>query len=436
MMHILCLGVSFRTAPLELLEKLRVPPGEMAPVLARLGHSDNSQAPAFTELAILSTCNRTEIYAVLPDGQIDQAAAEEAGPFGLLLTSLAESGGLAAADLTPATYRLSGLLAVEHLCRVAAGLDSMVLGEPQILGQVSAALAQAQAHNSAGPVLSGLFRTALHAGKRARSETGIGRNAASMSSVAVKLAASTVPQLAAARVLVLGAGQMAELAVEALRARGVAQITVMNRSLERAAALAGRWLARPDTFDGLAAALSEADVVISSTDAPNYLVSAEAVLASMVDRPDRPLVFIDIANPRDIDPAVAQVPGVSCYDLSDLQNIVSDSLAERGQHVPLVDTIVADEAACFQAWLYSLDVAPLIGQLHAHADKIRQAEVARTLQRMPQLTTRERLHIEALAEALVRKLLHEPTCRLKSEASNGRGDQAADAARRLFGLND
>ena len=418
-----CLGVSHRTAPIALREQLNYPPAELETALLAWRLAGRG------ELVILSTCNRLELYAVRAPG-----AAEPA--FEALLAFVAETRGHSATELSDAFYRLTGSAASAHLGRVAAGLDSMVLGEPQILGQVAGAHALAAAHGAAGPVLGALFRAAVHAGKRARAETGISRHPSTISSVAVRLAEQAAGPLAERQVLVIGAGQMAELAVQALRGRGAAtlRVTIANRTVARAAALAGRWGARAVALDNLPEALAAADVAVAVTGAPGFVLTPENAGPALAARPERPLVLIDIAVPRDVDPAVRALPNVRYYDLDDLEAHLQGVLAERQQAVPRVEAIVADEMARFEDWLRALAMAPVIADLRAKADAIRRAEVDKTLRRLPNLTPDERQQIELFSEALVNKLLHDPTGRLKAEAGNGHAAEYAAAVRELFSL--
>jgi glutamyl-tRNA reductase len=311
----------------------------------------------------------------------------------------------------------------------------MILGEPQVLGQVTEAYQAALGQGAAGPVLSVLFRTAIRAGKRARTETAISRNPSTVGSVAVKLAGAVVGDLASAHVLILGAGEMAELAVEALRARGASHTSVVSRTRDRAMQLAQRWGAQALTFEQLAEALAAADIVIASTAAPHVLVTPDLAHAAIARRPERPLIFIDIAVPRNVDPDVSHLPNVHCYDIDDLQSRLNGALTEREREIPRVEAIVAEEAGAFMEWLRGLDIASLIAELRAKADALRRAEVERTLRRLPRLDETERQRIEALAESLVNKLLHAPTLRLKAEASNGHAAEYAAAARYLFALD-
>ena len=422
-MYILCLGLSHHTAPVELRERVSYHAEAQKAALARLGCGHANQPSELIELAILSTCNRLEFYAVTHTEQFDP-----------LLQFISDTTGVPAFELDPYLYRYTQTEAVLHLGRVASGLDSMILGEPQILGQVTEAYELGLSQRSIGPVLSALFRYAIHAGKRARTETAISRNPASASSIAVKLAEETVGDLSTARIAIVGAGEMAELAVEVLRHRGAQYITVVNRTHARAQQLAERWQATALTFENLQDALLAADIVITSTGAPHILIKPPLVEAIIRQRPDRPLVFIDIAVPRDVDPDVKQLPHVRCYDIDDLEMRLNGSLAERQQEVPQVETIIAAEAEAFMAWLKSLEITPVIADLHAKADAIRRAEIEKTFRHLSHLDEFDRKRIEILTESLVNKLLHDPTLRLKAEAGNGHAAEYAAAVRHLFAL--
>ncbi len=425
MMTILCLGLSHHTAPVEVRERLHFSTPALNATLVRVGGRGASPSAGISELAILSTCNRLEVYAVT-----------QAEDFESLIALIEETGAVPRADFVPCLYRHSGAEAVTHLCRVAAGLDSMILGEPQILGQVTDAYHLALEQGAVKSVLSALFRATIHAGKRARTETGISRNPATLGSVAVKMAEAVVGELVSRRVLVVGAGEMAELAVEALRARGARHIAVVNRTWERAAQLAAGWGAHALPFEQLAEALADADVVITSTGASHVVITVDLMQTALAQRPQRPLMCIDIAVPRDVDPEVRSLPNVHYYDIDDLEAHLNGALAEREREIPRVEAIVVEETHAFLKWLHSLDIAPLIADLRAKADAIRRAEVEKTLRRLPHIGEAERRHIETLTEALVNKLLHEPTLRLKVEASNGRAAEYAAALRHLFALND
>ncbi len=420
-MHIYCLGLNHTTAPISLREKLDFSEEALQAALARLGCGSGLEH--ITELIILSTCNRVELYAVSSESVFDE-----------LETFLSEARGFQVQELRPHLYRLKDAEAIQHILRVAAGLDSLVVGEPQILGQVTHALELARGQGAAGQLLNRLFQAAIHAGKRARAETGISRNPASVSSLAASLCERAHPDLKAAQVVVLGAGEMAELAVEALRKRGVEKILVVNRTLERAHGLAGRWNAQSATFESIREALAQADILIASTGAPHTLIHTEMVEHIMAQRPHRSLVLIDIAVPRDIDPEVARIPLVRLYDIDNLNEHLEQSLAERSSEVPLVEAILVEEQAQFMDFMASLNMLPLIADLRQQAEAIRQNELEKTLNRLPDLTEAERMRIEAMTQALVKKLLDSPTRRLKAEAASSHASEFAMIARTLFDL--
>jgi len=422
-MYILCIGLNHTTAPLDLREKLALDEEVVRIALARLacGHV----VTLFTELVLISTCNRIELYAVS-----NQLAFAELEIF------LSEISGIPEEQFRTHLYRFNDMAAVRHLFEVAAGLDSLVIGEPQILGQVTRALELARGQNTAGSILNRLFQAAIHAGKRTRTETAISRNPASVSSLAASLSERVVHKISEAQIVILGAGEMAELAVEAFRKRGAQKILVVNRTLERAHALAQRWDAQAATFEQLYTALDFADILIASTGAPHTLISSKMVNETMKRRADLPLVLIDIAVPRDIDPDVANILHVKLYDMDSLNAQLEHSLAERMAEVPQVKNILNEELELFGDYLKSLDMLPLIADMRQNAEAIRQNELEKTLRRLPDLTEAEREHIESMTQALVKKLLHAPTHRLHAEATSPRASEYAAVARRLFNLSD
>ena len=422
-MYILCLGLNHNTAPLNLREKLALDENVVRIALSRLacGHVDSPLA----ELIILSTCNRVELFAVS-----NQLAFAELEAF------LSDVSGVPVEQFRPHLYRFQDMEATRHLFEVAAGLDSLVIGEPQILGQVTRALELARGQNTAGSVLNRLFQAAIHAGKRTRTETAISRNPASVSSLAASLSERAVHKISEAQVVILGAGEMAELAVEALRKRGAQKILVVNRTLERARDLVQRWGAQATTFENILPALHSADILISSTGAPHTLISSQMIDEIMKSRADRPLILIDIAVPRDIDSDVTHHPFVTLYDMDNLNAKLEHSLAERMAEVPRVKSILEEELALFGEYWRSLDMLPLIADIRQNAETIRQSELEKTLRRLPDLTESERNHIEAMTQALVKKLMHAPTNRLRAEAATPRASEFAALARTLFNLSD
>jgi glutamyl-tRNA reductase len=422
-MHLHCVGLNHQTASLNLRERMAFDEEKTRAALACLGCGVHGQVSNACEMVILSTCNRVEIYTASPDSQIDS-----------LLTCLADLHRIPRSEFEPHLYHLMDEQAVQHLFRVAAGLDSQVLGESQILGQVSQALDLARSQNTAGPIISRLFQAAIFAGKRVRAETHFGQNPASIPSLTAGLIARAVPHLDRAQVVLIGAGEMAQLVMAALRKRSTCDILVVNRSLARARELAQAWGAEATTFEHLEAALTKADCVVSSTGAPHTVIPLSLVAKAMQLRPERPLLAIDIAVPRDIDPQVGKLPGVGLIDLDSLNQGLEQSLAERRRAVPLVESILAEEVAHFLNFLKTLDVLPVIADLHQKAEAIRQNELEKSLRRLPDLSEGERASIEAMTRAIVNRLLDAPITRLRAEAHCAFAAEYTSVARTLFGL--
>lgn len=422
-MHILCTGLNHQTAGVSVRERLAFSEQDVKQALTLF---DEWHAPAgpLSELVIISTCNRVEMYAV-----------SESLSFSELDAFLAQARGLALTEFSEHLYHLTDRQAVDHLFRVSAGLDSLILGEAQILGQVSHALDLARSKDSAGSILSRLFQAAVFTGKRARSETEIGHNPASISSLAVRLASNRVPELASAQVAVLGAGEMAELAVEAFLKRGAARVKVVNRHIDKAQLLAARWSGAACTFEALPQVLEQADILLCSTGAPHALIHPEMVRAAFQHRQGRPLVIIDIAVPRDVHPEVGLLPDVTVYDIDALEDRLAASLKGRQKEVPRVEAVIEEEKAAFQKYLDTLDVLPIIAEIHQKAEALRQAELEKTLRRLPHLTEEERRRIDALTNALVSKILSNPMVCLRSRSGSQSADYAL-IARELFGLGD
>ena len=420
-MHIISIGLNHTSAPVHLRERLAFNEEQIRASLARVfcGHLQTSLA----ELIIISTCNRTEIYA-----------ASNHLTYTELEVFLSDARAVPGDELHPYLYRFQDVEAARHLFDVAAGLDSLVIGEPQILGQITRALELARGQNAAGPILNRLFQAAIHAGKRARTETAISRNPASVSSLAASVAEKTLGHIKKASVVVLGAGEMAELTVEALRKRGVERIRVVNRTQERAHALAERWGAESATFESLHESLRDADILISSTGAPHLVLPAQMVADVMRARPERPLVLIDIAVPRDIDPDAGSVPHVKLFDIDGLNAQLEDSLARRMDEIPHVKRILEQELSEFDEYLKSLEMLPIIADIRQQAEAIRLAELEKTLRRMPDLTDAERDRIDALTHSLVKKILDRPTRRLRAESACPHAPAFATVARTLFEL--
>jgi glutamyl-tRNA reductase len=422
-MHILCIGLNHRTAAVDLREKMAISEHQARVALSRLG-CGNLKIGSLSEMAILSTCNRVEVYAAGPD--LDFLALEQ---------FLSEIHGLGSEVFAPSMYKLADEDAVRHLFHVAAGLDSLVVGEPQILGQVTQAFGLARSQNSMGKVLSRLFQSAIHTGKRARTETAIARNPASVASIAVHLTENIVGELAAARVVLVGAGEMAEGTLQALVKRGVHRVTVINRTIERARELANRWMGEPATFESLPGALASADILISSTSAPHTLIHPVDVLAAMQQR-SRPLVIIDIAVPRDVDEEVRLIPNVRLFDMDGLQDYLEQSVELRAQEIPLVEKIIQEEIEAFSAFLQTLDVLPIIADLRQKAEEIRQRELEKTLRKLSNLSPAEIAALEAMTTAMVKKLLHDPIQALREQAGGPQVSEFTTVTRSLFRLDN
>ncbi|MBI4538689.1 MAG: glutamyl-tRNA reductase [Gemmatimonadetes bacterium] len=424
-MALVVLGVSHRTAPIEVRERFVFSRADALVALSLL-----RAAGAAREGVLLSTCNRTELYLCLAPGRDGLALAERifedrAGPLPRVAGEY--------------VYRREEDEAVRQLFRVASGLDSMVLGEAEIQGQVREAYESAAAAPVeppfAGPVLSRLFQAALAVGGRVRNETELGRGAASVPSVAVELARKIFGALRGRGVLVLGAGDMAALAVQALAREGVRGVVVANRSPERARALAGRLGGRAIRFDDLTVALGDADIVVSSTAAPHPVLTVDKVRRAFPQGPARPLFVIDIAVPRDVEAEVGAERNVFLYNIDDLQQIVDDNIGRRREAIPAAEGIVAEGAEEFWSWYSSLEVVPVIRSLRERAERIRREELERMLGRLGHLDPEDRAAVEDLTRRLLNKLLHAPTVQLREGAANGRGAALVDAARRLFDLD-
>lgn len=423
-MSIICIGVNHQTAPISLRERLALSEAQMRAALARCGCGDPEVTGPHSELILLSTCNRVEMYTISSSNRFEES--EEL---------MAEITGVPWEEFAPHLYRYRDLDAARHLFSVAAGLDSMVLGEPQILGQVAESYTLALSVGSTGLILSRLFQCAIHAAKRAHHETNISTNPATVSSVAVHLIASVVRPLNEAHVLVVGAGEMAEMSVEALRKRGVRDITVVNRTVSRARELADRWHAEARGFEHLEEELAKSDVVISSTSAIHTIFHRDNVNKAMEHRPRRPLIMMDIAVPRDIDEAVRDLELVYLYDIDQLQDHLTHSVGERKAEVPNVEAILVEELRDFEDWHQRLAIRPVIKAIHQQAEEIRSQQVEKALRRLSNLNVDAQEQIENLTKALVKKLLHEPTSCLKEQSRNGQAAQYALYARELFGLD-
>jgi glutamyl-tRNA reductase len=400
-MRLSLVGISHRHAPVELRERVALDAAHAAALARKL-------AGEHGECVCLSTCNRTELYVVGDDAG---ERAQEA------LRALGDD------EVASLSYRLADHAAALHLFRVAAGLDSLVPGEGEILGQVR----DAYEAGAPGPLLNRLFRDALHAGKRARSQTMIAERPASVSSAGAALAQQVFGELEGRSVLVVGAGKVGEKAARSLAVRGSRIAAVANRSSDRAAEVAQQFGARAVTLEQLPEELATVDVVVACTSAPGFVVRPSDVW----DRKGRPLFLIDLAVPRDIEPAVNDLDDCYLYDIDDLEAVVEASLAGRRREGERAEGIVAEEAERFRAWQASLDVVPTIASLRARAEAIRSAELSKA-----KLSDDERRAVDSITAQIVNKLLHLPTVRMKEAAAAADGVVYADAVRHLFGLED
>ncbi len=419
-MSLVVVGLNHETAPVELLERVAVSPAGLPKALHALAGSET-----MAEVVVLSTCNRTEIYAHCT---LFHPTVQTAHDF------LTDLSGLPPDDLAGRCYTYYDDAAVSHLFGVAAGIDSMIVGEGEILGQVREAWQVAAGEGHAGPLLARSFRHAVEVGKRARTETNIGRHAASVSSAAVALAAERLGTLANRRVLVLGAGEVSEGMTVALAGAGVAGVTVANRTRAKAASLARRVDGEAIALDELVDALCDADVLLTSTSSDGVLLERADVEDVMARRGDRALLIVDVAVPRDVDPGVGQVFGVDLLDMDDLKAFAEQSLALRRLEVGRVRDIIARELDRYRVDSLVREVAPLVAQLHRRGNEIRQTELDRFRSRLDALDPATREAVDALTQGIVNKLLHEPTVRVKDAAGTARGELIADALATLFDL--
>ncbi|HKP19527.1 MAG TPA: glutamyl-tRNA reductase [Gaiellaceae bacterium] len=410
-MNLTLVGLSHHATPIAVRERAFVPLAQAAELAGNLAGGG--------EAVCLSTCNRTELYVVGDDAERRS------------LDALSSVSALPEDELLPVVYRLRDEAAALHLFRVAAGLDSMVPGEGEILGQVR----DAYEAGATGPVLDRLFRQALHAGKKVRAETAIAESPASVSSAAAALAQQVFGRLEECRVLLIGAGHVADLAARSLVARGATIAFVANRSAERAAAVAAALGGEGLALEETPARLAEVDVVVSSTGASQRVLGRESVEAALRRRKGRPLFLIDLAVPRDLDPAINDLEGCYLYDIDALESVVAEGLAGRRREAARAEAIVAAEAESFREWQASRDVVPAIASLRAWAEEIRVSELERASGRLG-LSESQREAVESVTTQIVNKLLHLPTVRLKEAAAGADGGTYADALRHLFGLGD
>ncbi len=417
---LLLLGVNHKNTPLEVREKLALNSGYEAPLQA-LGKIDGLR-----EFYLLSTCNRVEILVLAADGEDVEKT----------LASFLFADSLPPEQYEQFLYCYRNEQAVHHLFMVATSLDSMVVGESQILGQLKEAYRWASAEKSTGPILNKLLHKSFSVAKRVRSETRIGSSAVSISYAAIELAKKIFGSLENKRVLLIGAGEMAELAAEHLVGNGAKNVVVANRTLERALDLAKRYNGRAVGLDEILEQLEHVDIIISSTGSPGIVLHKKEVKPLMRNRRNKPLFFIDIAVPRDLEPALNDLENVYLYDIDDLSNVVELNREEREKEAIKACRIVDEEALKFKDWLEGLFITPTIAALRAKGDKIRQMELERTLPRLKNVTGKERESIEKMASAIVSKLLHDPVLFLKRESCKDQSEMKVSLFRSVFDLEE
>lgn len=420
-MPVVVIGVNHRTAPLGVLEAMAVGDAALGKTLHALLTKEH-----VSEAVVLSTCNRTEVYAV---------AEKFHGGYADVRAVLAELAFLDPEDFADHLYVHHDTAAVAHLFDVVSGLDSAVLGEHEIQGQVKTSWEKAQREDAAGSALNLLFRHALEAGKRARSETGIGQGTASVSYAAVALAAQQLGSLDGRRAIVLGAGEMGSSMAESLASAGVAELVVANRTHDKAKALAAAVGGRAIRFTDLSTELVDADVVLTSTGAASVLLTRDDVEAAMIARGGQPLVLVDIAVPRDIDPSVADVAGVTVLDMDDLGAFADRGLAERRREVDAVRTILDEELERYRSATSAREMAPVIVALREGAEALRAAELERARARLGDLDAVQIAAVEKLTQGIVAKLLHQPTVALRDAAGTTKGDRLVQALRDLYDID-
>jgi len=419
-MNILVVGLSHKTAPVAIRERVAFAPTAMEKPLHEM-----RALPAINEAVIVSTCNRVELYATSndPDAGIHQLKQFFAGYHGLSLE-----------ELESHIYDYQGIDAIRHVFRVASSLDSMVIGEPQILGQIKTSYGYAVDFKTVGLILNRFLHKAFSVAKRVRTETNIAGNAVSVSFAAVELARKIFGTLEGKTVLLIGAGEMCELAARHFLNNGASSILVTNRTLARAEKLAEEFGGRALPFEEFTEHLHQVDIVLTSTGAPNFILSESKVQEVIRKRKNKPMFFIDIAVPRDIDPKVNKIDNVYLYDVDDLQGVIQANLKERQKEARKAEQLIEQEILQFHGWISSLEVKPTIVQLRRRLQEIQQGELEKTFSNLKELGAKEKKAIEALTNAIINKVLHRPTTVLKNGYGEEPGDNFVDAVRVLFDL--
>ncbi|MBI5681594.1 MAG: glutamyl-tRNA reductase [Deltaproteobacteria bacterium] len=420
-MNIIIVGLSHKTAPVEIREKLSFPAETIAVSLNKL--CSNS---SINEGVIVSTCNRVEIFAITPD--VEKGLWQ-------VKRFLSEYHNVQIDALEEHLYTYTGDGAVQHLFKVAAGLDSMVIGEPQIFGQIKDAYGYAVQYKTAGIIINKLFHKAFSVAKRIRTETNIGSSAVSISYAAVELARKIFGKMEGKAAMLIGAGEMAELAARHLLNNGVNEILIANRSYERAVEMARTFKGTPIMFREFGHYLKRVDVVIVSTAAPRYIIMPIQIEDVIKERKNKPMFFIDISVPRNIDPLINNIDNVYLYNIDDLQGVIEANLKERQKEARLAENITHDEVAKFCRWIKSLNVVPTIISLRKKFDEIKKGELNEALSSLKDLSDEQKKTIEKMADAIIKKVMHDPVTHLKKESHNIEGDFYIEAARKLFDLD-
>ena len=419
-MSVIVVGLNHRTVPLDLFEKMTVPEAKLPKALADLSSREN-----ISESVILSTCNRIEIYAY---------AEKFHGAYQDIRNFLSEISHVAPEDFSDHLIGLFGSDAVEHLFKVSSGIDSAVIGEHEILGQVRSAWELAIEEQAVGTVLNSLFRHSLEVGKRARSETSISRNITSVSQAAVAMADKQLNGLIGKRVLVVGAGEMGEGMAKSLHAGGITELRVANRTWDRAVETAERLNGKPVRLDELPQNLTEVDLLLTSTGATAAILEYGDLDEAARQREGRELLIVDIAVPRDVDPASAELDGVTLLDMDDLREFAEKGIRAREKEVSSVKEIINEELERFSNLFSARSVAPIVTQLHSRAEEIRNAELQKLFRKFPELTSEQLKGIETLTSVIANTLIHEPTVRLKDAAGTPKGERLSEALQDLFDL--
>jgi glutamyl-tRNA reductase len=419
-MELLVIGLNHNTAPIEIRECLAFREDKLEEALSKV-HALSS----VKEDMIISTCNRVEVYAATRE---TEKAIHDLKEF------LSQYHGISLKEFEKGLYTHVGEEAVRHIFRVASSLDSMVLGEPQILGQIKDAYDISQQAKTSGLILHRLLHRAFHVAKRVRTETKIAISAVSVSSIAVELAEKIFSTLENKTVLLIGAGEMCELAARHLVSGGIERILVTNRTYERAVSLAQEFRGEAIPFEDMTQGLKKTDIVISATNSPQYLIGHDQITKVMKDRKQKPIFFIDIADPRNVEPKVGDIENVYLYDIDDLQKVANENIRDREKEAQKAEAIVQDEMVKFVNWYRSLDVTPTIVALRKKFEEIRKKELEKTLSLYPDLSDKERKSLEALTSAIINKILHTPITLLKQTNEEAMADLYLDALHALFGL--